>query len=318
MIKLTDKTLTVLNTTECPLDILIEFYLLLLQAGPDELEMDLSTAQRLGSALLPERTVIWLNHPAQPTPGILKRACHISDLAVSPPPLYEIRLNDIREISLLGRYQGYGKLRITGLSDLMLHDFTSSFQQIRNRLSIPPELCPVNGYGCAAAILTEWLMDGGSGVCSFMGIGGYAPTEEVVMALRLSKRHKPRLDLSILPRLCHLFSELSGMTIPAHKAVIGDSVFDVESGIHVDGILKNTSNYEPFSPEVVGAQRHIIIGKHSGLGSLSHKLSELGGEVSEERLPFLLEMVRQEASHRCRSLSDEEVLALAGKGRKKC
>jgi homocitrate synthase NifV len=315
MIRLTDKTLTVLDTTSCPIALLTEFYELLLQIGVDYLEMDWPTAQRLGSALLPERTILRLEDPTQSTPGFLHRVCHITDLSVIPPLIHEIQINDVREISLLGRYQNYGNLRITGLSDLMLHDFTNAFQQIRKRLPIPLSFCPANDYGCAGAILTEWLMDGGNGVCTFMGVGGFAPTEEVVMALRLAKRHKPRLDISMLPRLCQLFTELSGIPVPPHKAVVGHAIFEVESGIHVDGILKNASNYEPFSPEVVGAQRRIIIGKHSGLGSLRHCLTTLGCVFPEQALPLLLETVRHEAVRLTRSLTDDEVLAFAVKVR---
>jgi len=315
VIKLTDKTLTVLDTGDCPISALTEFYQLLLKAGADEIEMDWKTAQRLGDALIPERTVIALEHPVQLTPGCAKRVCHITDLMVEPRPVFEIQINDVREISQLARYAGYGKLRITGLSNLMSYDFQSVFQQLRKRLSIEPELCPIDEFGCAAAILTEWVMDGGSGVGTFAGIGGYAPLEEAVMALRLARRHKPRLDLSILPRLCELFTQLSGVAIPPHKAVIGSAVFDVESGIHVEGILKNASNYEPFSPELVGARRRIVIGKHSGIASLRCGLSALGCDVPEAKLPFLLEEVRREATRLSRALSDGEVLALAGKAR---
>ncbi len=313
MIKLTDKTLTVLDTTCCPLAVLEEFYELLLQIGVDFIEMDWVTAQRLDSVLVAERTVLRLDDPAQLTPGFSRRVCHITDLPVLTPLVHEIQINDVREIRMLGRYQGYGKVRITGLSDLMLHDFQNAFHQIRTRLTIPLELCPSHNHGCAGAILTEWLMDGGFGVGTFMGVGGFAPLEEVIMALRVAKRHKPSLDLSMLPRLCALFTALSSIPVPSHKAVIGRSIFEVESGIHVDGILKNASNYEPFPPEVVGAQRRIIIGKHSGLTSLRHCLSELGYILPEEALPQLLKSVRCQAVSLSRSLTHAEVLAAAKK-----
>jgi len=315
MIKLTDKTLTVLDTTRCATDVLAEFYELLLQIGVDYIEMNWATAKRLDWVLVAERTVVRLDSPTQSTPGISRRVCHITDLSVIAPVIHEIQVNDVREISLLGRYQGYGNLRITGLSDLMLHDFSGAFHQIRKRLTIPLELCPFNDYGCATAILTEWLISGGNGVGTFTGVGGFAPLEEVIMALRIARRHRPRLDLSILPRLSHLFTVLSGIPVLPHKAVVGHAIFEVESGIHVDGILKNASNYEPFSPDVVGAARRFVIGKHSGLVSLRHCLFNLGYELPEKALPLLLNMVRREAGRFARSLTDDEVLALAEKVR---
>jgi len=315
MIKLTDKTLAVLNTTRCTTSKLKEFYELLLQIGADYIEMDWDTAQRLDSVLVAERAVVHLDDPIQSTPGVFRRVCHITDLPVIPPVIHEIQVNDVREISLLGRYQSYGKIRITGLSDLMLHDFPSVFRQIRKRLPITLELCPSNDYGCAGAILTEWLMDGGNGVGTFLGVGGFAPLEEVVMALRIAKRHRPRLDLSMLPRLCQLFTEISGIEVPSHKPVVGHAVFEVESGIHVDGILKNAVNYEPFSPDVVGAQRRFVIGKHSGLVSLQYYLSNLGYELPAQAFPLLLDEVRRESARLSRALTEEEVRAFAEKVR---
>jgi homocitrate synthase NifV len=309
--KFTDKTLTVLDTSNCRTADLTEFCELLLCAGVDYIEMDWATAQRLNSVSIAEHTVVRLDNPAQGTPGFLRRVCHITDLPVIPPHIHEIQVNDVREISLLGRYQGYGKIRITGLSDLILHDITNAFQQIHKRLDGPLELCPYDDYGCAGAILTEWLMDGGNGVGTFMGVGGFAPSEEVLMALYIAKRHRCRHNLSVMPRLSQLFTKISAIPVPAHKAVAGNAIFEVESGIHVDGMLKNASTYEPFSPDVVGAQRRFVVGKHSGITSLRHCLSSLGYAFPEEALPKLLCAVRLEAARVSRSLSDEEVLAIA-------
>lgn len=313
IIKLTDKTLTVLDTTNCPTAVLTEFCELLLCTGADYIEMDWATAQRLDSALVLDRAVVRLGNPAQSTPGFSRRVCHITDLPVVSPHIHEIQVNDVREISLLGRYQDCGNIRITGLSDLVLHDISNAFNQIRKRLNGPIELCPNDDYGCAGAILTEWLMDGGNGVGTFMGVGGFAPLEEVTMALRIAKRHRPNQDLSMFPRLCQLFTKISGIAVPPHKAVLGDAIFEVESGIHVDGILKNAAIYEPFSPDVVGAQRRIVIGKHSGLTSLRYYLSNLENDFPEDLLPQLLDMIRSEAVRLSRSLNDDEVLAVAEK-----
>lgn len=303
MIRLTDKTLTVIDTTGCNTGTLVEFYRLLLQMGADIVEMDRATAERLDSVLVEERTVVRQDDHMQGT------------LVSSLMGFHEVQVNDLSELGLLERYQGSGNIRITGLSDLMLHDFQKAFQKIRTLMPQPIELCPANNYGCAGAILTEWLMDGGSGVGTFMGVGGFAPLEEVIMALHVTRQYRPNLDLSMLPRLCQLFTEISGIPVPAHKAVAGHAVFDVESGIHVDGILKDAMNYEPFSPDVVGSRRRIVIGKHSGLGSLKYCLADLGYELPVKAFPKLLDEVRREAVRLKSALTDGEVLALAEKVR---
>jgi homocitrate synthase NifV len=158
-------------------------------------------------------------------------------------------------------------------------------------------------------------MDGGSGVGTFMGVGGFAPLEEVIMALHIAKQYRKDLDLSMMPRLCQLFTEISGIHVPPHKPIVGHAVFEVESGIHVDGILKNAANYEPFAPEAVGTKRRFVIGKHSGLASLKCCMNDLGYELEAEAFPLLLEEVRSEAVSISRALKDEEVLALVEKVR---
>jgi homocitrate synthase NifV len=224
-------------------------------------------------------------------------------------------VNDVSDQSLLECYKNSDNLRITGLEDLILHDFQREFQKLRTLVPITVELCPTNGYGSAGAVLTEWLMDGGNGAGTFMGVGGFAPLEEVIMALHVIRQYRPCLDLSMLPRMCQLFTEISGIKVPSYKPVVGHAIFEVESGIHVDGILKNPMNYEPFSPDLVGSKRRIVIGKHSGIGSLQHCLNNIGYELPEEALPLLLNEVRREAVSLRRALNDSEVLLIAEKVR---
>ena len=78
------------------------------------------------------------------------------------------------------------------------------------------------------------------------------------------------------------------------QAVIGSALFDVESGVHVDGIAKNRQCYEPFAPELVGASRHIVVGKHSGKQALKIKLDELGLHGMYD-LDRLLHLVREQS-----------------------
>jgi homocitrate synthase NifV len=315
MIRLIDKTLTVLDTTLCRTEVLKEFCELLHKMGIDTVEMDLSTAERLNSAFAEEFTLVRVENKKEDIRCYSRLSCHNSGLDVIPRVINEIQVNDIGELGLLEHTEACGNIRIAGLCDLMLHDFQSAFREIRRHLHIASELCPTNDCGCAGAILAEWLMEGGSGVGTFMGVGGFAPLEEVIMALHIAKQYRKDLDLSMMPRLCQLFTEISGIHVPPHKPIVGHAVFEVESGIHVDGILKNAANYEPFAPEAVGTKRRFVIGKHSGLASLKCCMNDLGYELEAEAFPLLLEEVRSEAVSISRALKDEEVLALVEKVR---
>jgi homocitrate synthase NifV len=149
---------------------------------------------------------------------------------------------------------------------------------------------------------------------SIGGLGertGNSPLEEVVMALR----HLYGVDLGIETRRFREVSEYVAMAsqraIPIWKAIVGSNVFAHESGIHTDGILKNPSNYEAFSPEEVGLQRQIIIGKHSGSKALIHKFNvEFGIELDADTASRLLERVRATAVELKRLLFDKELMLL--------
>ena len=53
------------------------------------------------------------------------------------------------------------------------------------------------------------------------------------------------------------------MKLPPWQPIVGDSIVAHESGIHVNGTIRNGSAFEPFPPELVSGTRKIVLGKHS-------------------------------------------------------
>ena len=90
----------------------------------------------------------------------------------------------------------------------------------------------------------------------------------------------------------------------------------MESGIHVDGILKQPKSYEPFAPEIVGQKRKFVLGKHSGTASVRVKLSEFDIKCEQEHIPFILEQIKNKAAEKSGEVSDAEFVKIA-KGRVK-
>lgn len=314
MIRITDVTLCTLNTKTAPKEKLLELYLLLLQTGINFIEINLPVYEILADNTDMGRTVLRVQHPNEIRyfPGFIKYICRYSGYDVPPVTISEIQINDIKEVNLMNRFSEYKNIRIVGLDDILQHDYLSVFEKIRKIYTGQIEFCPENNFYCASALAVEWILSGGENiVAGFCGSGGFAALEEVIMALRVTKRHKPNLDLSVLRKIKKLYEELTGRTIPGNKAVIGDDIFNVESGIHVDGIFKNGSNYEPFDPAIVGMKRKIIIGKHSGRTTIEIKLKEYGIEYPPERIPELLKKLQQESIRMKRSITDEEFIGIA-------
>ena len=73
---------------------------------------------------------------------------------------------------------------------------------------------------------------------------------------------------------------------------MGRNVFAHESGIHVKGMLADTSTFEPYSPDEVGGTRRYVLGKHSGLALVNAVLEQHGLAPEEETSRKCLSEVR--------------------------
>ncbi len=126
------------------------------------------------------------------------------------------------------------------------------------------------------------------------GIGersGNTPLEELAVALHLH-HGIDRYDLTKLKDLSKLVESYSGIPVAKNKAVVGANAFAHESGIHVAAVLEEPRTYELYSPEIVGAARHIIIGKHTGAKALRYITQRMGYSLKEKDLCALADRVK--------------------------
>lgn len=148
------------------------------------------------------------------------------------------------------------------------------------------------------------------------GIGeraGNAALEEFAVALHIRKDFygaNTSMNLQEISRTSSLVSKLTGMTVPANKAVVGKNAFAHESGIHQDGVLKNKSTYEIISPELVGYHSNaMVLGKHSGRHAFKNRLEELGLTVPDEEIPALFSIFKDLADRK-KEMTDEDLAAI--------
>jgi len=76
---------------------------------------------------------------------------------------------------------------------------------------------------------------------------------------------------------------------------VGDHVFTHESGIHVDGLLKDRRTYQSLDPLLLGRSHHFVIGKHSGLSAITASLADLHLPATPDELRAILARVREHA-----------------------
>ncbi|AFQ44915.1 homocitrate synthase [Desulfosporosinus meridiei] len=181
------------------------------------------------------------------------------------------------------------------------------------KAGIDVEMHTHDDFGMATANALAGVKAGATHVgVTVNGLGeraGNAALEEVVMALK----HLLDTDLSFATErfveVSEYVARASGRMLPPWKSIVGSNMFAHESGIHADGALKNPRTYEAFSPEDVGLERQIVIGKHSGTASIKAKFrNEYGKEIAEEDAAEMLKRVRAIAVDMKRSLFDKELM----------
>jgi|HubBroStandDraft_1064217.scaffolds.fasta_scaffold05846_5 isopropylmalate/homocitrate/citramalate synthase len=159
-----------------------------------------------------------------------------------------------------------------------------------------------NDFGLAAANTLTALECGARAphVC-VNGLGeraGNASLEEVVVEVEALYGVRTGIKTEKLTELSRLVEDLSGIPVAANKALVGYNAFSHEAGIHTHGILAHTLTYEPLQPEVVGARRQMILGKHTGKAAVVEKLKERGIIAPDPLLLELLHRIKSETESR--------------------
>ena len=169
-----------------------------------------------------------------------------------------------------------------------------------------------NDFGMATANALAGIKAGARFVgVTVNGLGeraGNAALEEVAMALKHLHGVNLGVNTKDFRNLCEYVARASGRQLYPGKPIVGTNTFAHESGIHADGVMKNPSTYEVFSPEDVGLERQIVIGKHSGSKAIKMKFVEYGIDLSDEEAADLLSAVRSVTVDLKRTLFDKELM----------
>ncbi|MGB9904366.1 MAG: 2-isopropylmalate synthase [Desulfotomaculales bacterium] len=150
------------------------------------------------------------------------------------------------------------------------------------------------------------------------GIGeraGNTALEEVIMAIYTQPERfgvQTTINHKEIARTSRLVARITGVPVPAHKAIVGDNAFSHASGIHQDGVLKERTTYEIIHPETIGIkQSRIVLTARSGRHALRHRLEELGFQVEGEALNNVYEKFLRLADQK-QEVFDEDLYALMG------
>ncbi|EHR69877.1 homocitrate synthase NifV [Burkholderiales bacterium JOSHI_001] len=211
--------------------------------------------------------------------------------------------------------QRCGAIRVRYADTLGLLDPFQTHARIsalRAEIDIGIEIHAHNDLGLASANTLAAVLAGATHASTTVnGLGeraGNAALEEVVMGLRHLYDLDCGVDTTTLPAISALVAQASGRPVAAGKSIVGSGVFTHESGIHVDGLLKDRRNYEHIAPEELGRAHHLVLGKHSGSAGVVSAYARLGLTLSPTQAALLLEAIRQFVTQAKRAPTDDELL----------
>jgi isopropylmalate/homocitrate/citramalate synthase len=170
-----------------------------------------------------------------------------------------------------------------------------------------------NDFGLATASAIAAVRGGASwiqGTINGMGErAGNVDICEAALALQCLYNVPVELDLSKAREVSRVVKRAGGYQVDGWKPVVGENLFVRESGA-VANQFHIPEAIEPYSAEIVNAERKIVLGKKSGLVSIEIKARELGLDLSKEDYAAVLSEVKSRATAAQRLLGDDEFRAV--------
>ncbi len=186
--------------------------------------------------------------------------------------------------------------------------------EIRKEIKIDLDVHCHNDFGLASANTLAAVEAGVNQVqVTVNGLGeraGNADLEQVAMALKLLYGMETNIKTERIYPTSKLVERLTTVRLMPNYPIVGDNAFAHESGIHVHAVLKRAETFEPFPPELVGAKRRLVLGKHIGVHGIDAKLKELGITVDPEQLKEITAKVKN-LGGKGKKIVEEDLAAIA-------
>lgn len=221
-------------------------------------------------------------------------------------------LGDLRIVADLALRTGAERLRYADTVGI-LDPFTTydRIRALRQYWPLQLEMHAHDDLGLATANTLAAFRAGATHAnTTVIGLGeraGNAPLEEVVMALRQCFNIDSGIQSHRLPALCSLVAKAAGREIAQQKSLVGEYAFTHESGVHVDGLLKDKNNYQGVDPASLGREHKLVLGKHSGRNSVRSVFAGLGYQLANEQIDMVLEQIRHFAERAKRNPTESEL-----------
>ncbi|MCL5962061.1 MAG: pyruvate carboxyltransferase [Chloroflexi bacterium] len=234
-------------------------------------------------------------------------------------PIDATRANMTWYLNLIERVATEGHMDALALVDtfgvLSPHAASYFVKKTRERIKKPLETHFHSDFGMGVANTVIALASGAEVVhATVTGIGeraGNAAMEDVALSLLTLYGIDIGLKYEKIYELSKLVRELSRLEIPSNRPIVGDMLFNVESGI-IASWVKNSGPEHidevfPFHWDLVGQKPvEIVLGKNSGIDTINMWLERIGTKATDEQANAILQEVKAESLEKKRLLDEDE------------
>jgi len=264
------------------------------------------------------------------------KSCGIETVGVNAEDASRSNLDYLTDFVIAAKEAGADRFRYCdtlGFDDPF--SIYENISKILDKVKISIELHCHNDLGMAVAVSVAGAKAAiDSGVDAYInttvnGIGercGNADLVSCVLAIKKSSGFRDkyqmdeRINLKHAWKICKYASYAFGIPIPINQPGVGANAFAHESGIHVDGALKDRRNYELYDfeelgrgePEIIETGRRIVLGEYSGIKGFYNVYGKLEIAFKDNNeATKILELARYANVHKQKPLVEDELRFIA-------
>jgi len=194
------------------------------------------------------------------------------------------------------------------------HSMFERVTALRERLSpCKIDLHCHNDYGLALANAMAGIRAGANCIhTTINGMGertGIPDLAETIIAFN-NLEGVQQYNIQPIMQASNYLEKVSGFFLAPNKPICGQNAFSHKSGVHTNGILKDSRTYEPFDPAILGRERKIVIDKYTGKSAVASRLEEYGIEVSPPELEVIVSRIKNLGDNR-KQLFDTDIIEIA-------
>jgi len=192
--------------------------------------------------------------------------------------------------------------------------------KVIERLKKPVEIHCHQDFGLGVANTLAALQVGASVAhTTVTGLGeraGNVPMEDVVMSLLCLYGKDLGIKTQHFVEVSRYVMELAKVTQPPNRPIVGERLYDVESGIIAGWVRlcrkEHPLEYVPFAPDLVGQKPvNIVLGKNSGPPSIQEWCEKLNISATDEQKMEMLMGVKEKSFEKKDLLTTEEFKTIA-------